>query len=97
LQVGVVQQQRGFPWRRIIVFQIVCIESARPQRAFDGAPSGWRMAMVHVSGRAAKSFFAKLAFEGMRWEIGVGLARAQSFDARKAYPFTHGQSTPLSI
>ena len=37
------------------MFQIVCIESARPQRAFDGAPSGWRMAMVHMSGRAAES------------------------------------------
>jgi hypothetical protein len=79
------------------MFQIIRVESPRPQRAFDGAPSGWRMAMVHMSGRAAESFFAKLAFKGMGWEVSVGLARTQSFDARKAYPFAHGQSTPLSI
>src|SRR5581483_11001996 len=85
-----------FPRRPAAALEAVEIEGARAQRPLPSAPSGRRMAMVHLGGRPEEALASEFALVGPLGQVTVRLARGDALDTRKADPVAHRSILPLA-
>src|SRR5258705_250753 len=81
--MGVVQNLRRIPRRRLRLVEPGEVEGPRPQRPFERHPAGRGMAMIEVGGGAEEPLLADLALVGAGRQGGVSLARGDALDSRE--------------
>src|SRR5262249_4862973 len=87
--LGIAEEGRRLPRRRLGVAELVEVEGARPQAARPVAPAGRRVRVIHLRDRAEEPFLAELALEGAGRQVGVGLARGDALAAGEPDPAPH--------
>src|SRR5690242_14614629 len=96
LHLGVAEEARRLPRRRLRVAELVEIEGARPQATRPVAPTGRRVGVIHLGDRAEESFLAELALEGAGRQVRMRLARGNALAAGKRDPALHGRAPVLA-